>query len=50
MKEGMNCTAWNSVRANALTNSPSDIPSTPFAIASSATQKADPAVVRSSTR
>ena len=25
---GMNCTAWNSVRANALTNSPSAVPST----------------------
>ena len=27
----MNCTAWNSVVANALTNSPSAIPSVAFA-------------------
>ena len=31
----MNCTAWNSVRANALTNSPSAIPRIAFATASS---------------
>ncbi len=28
---GMNCTAWNSVVANALTNRPSAIPSVAFA-------------------
>ena len=44
----MNCTAWNSLRANALTNRPSAMPSTAFAIATATTSPAGPAVSRPS--
>ena len=37
---GMNCTAWNSVRANALARRPSAIPSTALATASTTTSHA----------
>lgn len=40
MNAGMNWTAWNSVRANALTNSPSAMPSSALPMASSATSQA----------
>ena len=38
----MNCTAWNSVVANALTNRPSEIPSSAFATASATTIQTGP--------
>ncbi len=44
----MNCTAWNSVRANALTNRPSDIPSRAFPTASATTAAVEPATCRPS--
>jgi hypothetical protein len=43
---GMNCTAWNSVCANALTRSPSVLPSTAFATARTTTSHSGPAVSR----
>ena len=43
---GMNCTAWNSVRANALTNRPSAIPSRAFATASTTTRQLAPGDVQ----
>ena len=39
----MNCTAWNSVDANAERNSPSDIPSRALATASATTIQTGPA-------
>ena len=44
---GMNCTAWNSVRANALQNRPSATPSTALAIAIRMTSPTLPLVFRS---
>ncbi len=43
---GMNCTAWNSVRANALHNRPRATPRTAFSTAMRITQNALPCVVR----
>ena len=40
----MNWIAWNSVRAKALTKSPSDMPSIAFATASSTTAQDGPCV------
>src|SRR5918999_1850452 len=40
----MNCTAWNSVRANALTKRPSAIPSTALQIAIAITSATEPSV------
>ena len=45
---GMNCTAWNSVCANALTNRPSAVPRTAFATASAATTARGPCTSRPS--
>ena len=44
----MNWTAWNSVEANALTNSPSAMPSTALAIARTTTSPREPATSRPS--
>ena len=50
MSAGMNWTAWNSVRANALTASPSAIPRSAFPIASSADEPGAVSGVRPSAR
>ncbi len=47
---GMNCTAWNSVRANAETKSPSAVPRTASAIATRVSIQTGPCTSRSSTR
>ena len=47
---GMNCTAWNSVDANALTKRPSAIPRIAFPIASTTTTQTGPTLWRSSER
>jgi hypothetical protein len=44
---GMNCTAWNSVRANALASSPSATPSTASTTAMSTTSQIEPVTSRS---
>ena len=46
---GMNCTAWNSVRANADTNSPSAVPSTASATATTTSIQTGPDTSRPST-
>ncbi len=47
---GMNCTAWNSVRANALHNSPRETPSTATSTAVTSTHATDPALVTPSSQ
>ncbi len=46
---GRNCTAWNSVRANALTKSPSAVPSTASATATTTSSHIGPATSSPST-
>ena len=48
-KAGMNCTAWNSVRANPLASRPSAVPSTASATATITSTHAGPARSRSQT-
>jgi hypothetical protein len=44
----MNWTAWNSVCANALANSPSDMPSSAFSTANATTTTTEPSTSRPS--
>ena len=48
MNAGMNCTAWNSLVANALTSSPSAIPSTALSTAITTSAAREPATSRPS--
>ncbi len=47
---GMNCTTWNSVRANALANRPSVLPSTASVTATATMSQGSPLISRPHTQ